>query len=86
MRTGSKREGPGRYEVLGSRVLVFFGGFFLLVLVVGSEVAGDVDVIDEGEGDPGEGTVEGIIDRSAGLTVEGSNEGSVATWFAIHVL
>ena len=86
MRTGSKREGPGPDEVLGSRVLGFFGGFFLLVLVVGSEVGGEVDVIDEGEGDPGEVTGEGIIERSAGLIVEGSNEGSAATWFAIHVL
>lgn len=83
MRTGSKREGPVPDEVLGSLVLGFFEGF-LLVLVGGSGVEVDVDLTAEGEF--GEVTTEGTIDLSAGLTVEGSNEGSVAVCFAIQVL
>lgn len=79
MRTGSKREGPGPDDVLGSLLLGFFGGL-LLSLVGCSEVKVDVevDVADEGEGDSGEAITEGTIDLSAGLTVKGSKEGSVA--------
>lgn len=83
MRTGSKREGSEPDEVLGSLVFFFLVGFWLSLAVV-FEFEGEVDVT--GEGESNEATVEGMIDLSAGLMVEGSNEGSVAICFAIQVL
>ena len=83
MRTASKREGSEPDEVLGSLVFFFLVGFWLSLAVV-LEFEGEVDVT--GEGESNEATVEGMIDLSAGLTVEGSNEGSVAICFAIQVL
>ena len=83
MRTGSKREGPEPDEVLGSLVFFFLVGF-VLPLAVDSDFEVEVDMV--GEVDSSEATVEGTIDLSAGLTVDGSNEGSVAICFAIQVL
>lgn len=85
MRTGSKREGPGPDEVLGSLVLGFFAGL-VGFLEDGSDAEVEADAADAGEGESGEATIEGTIDLSAGMTVEGSNEGSVAICLAIQVL
>ena len=82
---GSKREGSEPDEVLGS---LGFGFLicFLLSLVVGFEVEVMFEVEMREEGDCGEAILVGTIDLRAGLTVEGSNEGSVAICFASQVL